>query len=361
MRRVRLAVVLFTVVVATSAFAKDVYLSIGGSAGKFRTDARIFNPSYEKVITITARYLPAGNGDNSGVTPKTITVDKRTMAVYDDVVQSLFGGGAPLGAIRLTCEDDFVATQRIFADESAGPQNGTLGQFVPGLDVATAIRKGVLVQLRQNGAGGQKGTFRTNLGGVNPNASVASVTFKLYDRNNVLAASVPFALQPFGVFGPSNIAGFFGNPAKDLNNCWIAFESDQPVFVYASVLDNGSEDPTFVPAAIDTGVAPATPEITTVTIVAEDFRFLVTPSAPLKAGTQVKFILSKTAASGAHGIRLTDSNFATLIDVDLTSTPIERTITLPASGTYFYVCTNSLCDHGSGQHFDMAGELAVAP
>ena len=51
----RLAIVLFAVCVATTAFAKDVYLSIGGSAGKFRTDARIFNPSYDKNIIITAR------------------------------------------------------------------------------------------------------------------------------------------------------------------------------------------------------------------------------------------------------------------------------------------------------------------
>jgi plastocyanin len=356
MRRVRLAVVLCAVVVAASAFAKDVYLSIGGSAGKFRTDARIFNPSYDKVITITARYLPINNVDNSNVATKVITVDKRTMAVYDDVVQSLFGGGAPLGAVRLTSDDDFIATQRIFADEAAG----TLGQFVPGLDVSTAMRKGVLIQLRQT-TGSGKGTFRTNLGGVNPNATVANVTFRLYDRNNVLAATVPMMLQPFGAFGPSNIAGFFGNPSNDLGNSWIAFESDQPLFAYVSVLDNGTEDPTFIPASPDSGVAPPAPEMTTVTIVAEDFRFVITPSAPLKAGAQVKFILSRRSGSGAHGIRMSDSQFNEILDVELTPTPVERIVTLPTSGSYFYVCTNSSCDLGSGGHNDMTGEFNVAP
>ncbi len=150
----RLAIVLFSLCVATSAFAKDVYLSIGGSAGKFRTDARIFNPSYDKAIVIAARYLPIGNADNTNVAPKTITVEKRSMVVYDDVVQSLFGGGAALGAVRLTSDDDFVATQRIYADESDTPKNGTLGQFVPGLEVSTALKKGVLIQLRQNASGG---------------------------------------------------------------------------------------------------------------------------------------------------------------------------------------------------------------
>jgi hypothetical protein len=358
----RAAVVLFLVVFATAAFAKDVYLSIGGSAGNFRTDARIFNPSFDKVITITARYLPIGNADNSGVTPKVITVDKRTMAVYDNVVQSLFGGGAALGAVRLTSDDDFVATQRIFADESAGPQNGTLGQFVPGLDVTTALRKGVLIQLKQNGARGQKGTFRTNLGMANPNAAPATVKFTVYDRNNTLAGTVAnFVMPPFGVVGPTNLAGFFNSPSNDLSNAWVAFESDLPIFCYGSVLDNGSEDPTFVPASNDSGIAPPEPQLTTVTVVAEDFRFVVTPSGTLRAGQQVKFILSKVAGSGAHGIIISDSDFNEILEVDLTSTPVERIVTLPTAGPYFYVCTNNLCDLGSGRHFDMTGEFTVTP
>jgi hypothetical protein len=358
MRRVRLSALLFVIVLATSATAKDVYLSIGGSAGKFRTDARIFNPSYEKTITITARYLPTGNGNNADVATKTITVAKRSMSVYDDVVQSLFGGGPALGAVRLTSDDDFIATQRIFADESAGPQNGTLGQFVPGLEVTAAATKGILVQLKQNGGGGQKGTFRTNWGGVNPNASVANVKFKLYDRNNVLAGTTELTFQPFGVFAPTNIAGFFGSPSSDLSNAWISYESDQPIFAYASVLDNGSEDPTFVPASTDTGVEPPAPQLTTMTIVAQDFHFVTTPSGPLRAGTQVRFILSKAAGSSLHGIRITDSNFATIIDIDLSPTPVERIVTLPTSGAYFYVCTNTLCGTG---HFDMTGQFAVVP
>lgn len=360
MRGLRTAAVLCGVLVAGSMAAKDVYLSIGGSAGKFRTDARIFNPSYDKNIVITARYLPIGNGDNSGVTPKTITVEKRSMAIYDDVVQSLFGGGAPLGAVRLTSDDDFVATQRIFADESDTAKNGTLGQFVPGLEAASAIKKGVLIQLRQFSAGG-KGTFRTNLGAVNPNAVTANVTFKLYDRSNAVAATANLQMPPFAVLGPTNIAGFFGSPANDLTNCWIAYSSDQPLFAYGSILDNGSEDPTFITASADSGVEPAQPQLTTITIVAEDFRFVKTELGPLKAGAQVRFLLSKAAASGAHGIRITDSDFNTLVDVNLSSTPVERIVTLPKSGTYFYVCTNSLCDIGGSGHLDMTGEFHVTP
>lgn len=365
MRRVQIAVVLFSFVIATAALAKDVYLSISGKANGFFTDARVFNPSFNKDIIITARYLPAGvvagHPDNSGVTTKSLTIPKRTMVVFDDAVQSMFGGGPALGAIRLTSDDDFVATQRIYADKLASRQAGTLGQFVPGLDVTTAKKKGVVIQLKSGAdtLNSVPTSWRTNWGAVNPNATAASVKLKLFDAsNNTAGTEKTITLQPFGVLQPTELASFFGNAGNDLSDAWFSFDSDQPIFVWGSVVDNGSEDPTFVTAFEDTGIAPQLP---TVTIVAKDFEFEVTSSGTLKAGTQVKFILSKISGSGSHGIRLTDSNFNELFDVNLTPTPTEHTVTLPTSGQYFYVCTNNTCDNGGGGHLTMLGEFTVAP
>src|SRR5436305_15235643 len=90
---------------ATVGFPKDVFLSIGGSVGVFRTDMRIFNPSSTKDIQVQAFYLPVGNGDNSGVQSVSFTVPKRQMLNYDDVVSSLFHAGN-IGAIRLKSDDD---------------------------------------------------------------------------------------------------------------------------------------------------------------------------------------------------------------------------------------------------------------
>src|SRR5438477_6775895 len=111
--RLRLIAICAIAVFTTSAFAKDVFLSIGGSVGTFRTDTRIFNPSSTKDIQIQAYLLPVGNHDNSSVQPRTITVSRRSMAVYDDVVSSLFGATG-LGGIRLTSSDNFIATQRVY-------------------------------------------------------------------------------------------------------------------------------------------------------------------------------------------------------------------------------------------------------
>ncbi|HYC60018.1 MAG TPA: hypothetical protein VEK79_10695 [Thermoanaerobaculia bacterium] len=363
----RAAVVLFSVVVATSAFAKDVYLSISGKANGFFTDASVFNPSFDKDIIITARYLPAGGVDNhpnnSGVTTKTLTITKRSQVVFDDAVQSMFGGGPALGAIRLTSDDDFVATQRIYADKLASRQAGTLGQFVPGLDASAAKLKGVVIQLK-SGAD-TLGTFatswRTNWGAVNPNATAATVKMKLHDKNSIAAGTEKtFTLQPFGVLSPIEVRSFFG-ATGDLSDAWFSYESTEPLLVWGSIVDNGSEDPTFVTAFEDTGVAPPAPQVVTMTIVARDFEFTATPGGTLKAGQQVKFILSKVNGSQAHGIRITDSEFNTLVDVDLTTVPIERIVTLPTSGQYFFVCTNTFCDRGSGEHLGMTGEFNVSP
>src|SRR5437868_1809603 len=134
--RQRPLLILAITIFATSAFAKDIYLSIGGSVGTFRTDMRIFNPSTTKDIQVQAYLLPLGNADNSGVQPRTITVPKRSMAVYDDVVSSLFGASG-LGGIRLNSTDGFIATQRVYSTAADGSTNG---QFVAGVDETTAMK-----------------------------------------------------------------------------------------------------------------------------------------------------------------------------------------------------------------------------
>lgn len=354
----RLAVILVTLVCSTSLFAKDVYLSVTGKANGFFTDARIFNPSFDKDITIQARYLPAGNADNSGVQPVALTIPKRSMKVYDDAVQSMFGGGPQLGAIRLTSDDDFVASQRIYKDARQAPQAGTLGQFVAGLDAVTAIKKGVLLQLKSGQA--TLGNFRTNWGGVNPNATEANITFKLYDRSNAVVGTRNLNVKPFGVVPPTDIVGFFGNPGSDLTDAWISFESDQHVFLYGSVVDGGSEDPTFITAADDSGTPPPPPpppQTKTITIHASDGHFDISGAAGLELNDEVKFIV--TGEGGVHGIRVFSPNGSTLFTLEpLGSNPSERTVILSATGTYDFVCTRPTCSSG---HTEMFGAFTVGP
>jgi plastocyanin len=358
--RFRLVCIAALLCIVPAAFAKDVYLSIGGTVGSFHTDAGIFNPSQTKDIQIQAYFLPVGNVDNSGVQPVTINVPKRAQLIFNDVTSALFHSSA-LGAIRLTSSDDFVATQRIYA----AVNGDTLGQFVGGVDSSAALHNGVVIQVKNNGGGGQHGTFRTNVGAVNPGATVANVTWRVYDKTNaVIGSPHQMTLQPYGVVGPTPMTAFGDNipSTADFSDAWVGFVSDQPIVAYGSVVDNGSSDPTYIPASNDSDPPSSSsqPTAKVFTVTLSSFNIAISPSpVGLKPGDQVTFKVSATVG-GLHGFRLTSPDGSQDLVPDRGPYPLNTVFTynftVPMDGTYFYTCTNSSCGTG---HTAMEGTFDV--
>ena len=347
---------------AMSAFGKDAFLVIGGSVSNFRTDMRIFNPSSTKDIQVQATLLPVNinvpnPADNRQALPVTINVPKRQMVAYNDVVQGLFNTTS-LGAIHLKSADDFVATQRIYAIQSATVAcqiEGTLGQFVPAADLSSAKTAGVLIQLKSNPS------FRTNVGLVNPNSANATVTWRLYDKNNALVSTgSPMVIAPLGVLGPTTIAGtvFFTPGSADLSDAWVSFTSDQPVLAYASVVDNGTSDPTFIVMADDTASnSTPTPQTKTYEVTLKSWDISISPAVDLKPGDTAIFRI--TTLDSTHGFQLADPAGKVLIPsffLSAAEPAVMRTVSVSASGTYTYLCTKSTC--GSG-HGSMNGSFVV--
>ena len=354
----RAALALFLLIFTIGAFAKEVFLPVSGTANNvFFSDARIFNPT-DHEITIQAYYLPRGNNSNAGAQPVTFTVPSRQMKISDDIVKNLLQR-TDVGGIRFVSQDDFVVTQRVYALSTVncgtGPLNPcTLGQFVQGLDFSAAVKKGVILQLKS----GEK--FRTNVGALNPNAVPANVTWRLYDKNNALVSTgAPMVMPPYATIGPTSISTtFFFNPGTaDISDAWVSFDSDQPIFAYGSVVDNGSSDQTYVPASGDSGVTPPVvePTIKTVDVRAINWEFDLTGTPGLKKGDQVKFVIR--AEDGIHGFRLFSPSGDILIDIaQVDGVASQRTITLSAPGNYQYICTRTLCGAG---HEDMNGAFNV--
>ena len=259
------SLLLFATLIAAPALAQNErWILISGTVGTFHTDARVFNPSFEKDIQVTARFFPAApepvdNTGAAGSAGTTFTVTKRSMHVLNDVTTVLFNT-SNLGAIQFTSADPFEVTSRIYSQQA----NGTLGQFGPGLAPTQARNKGAILQLKQNGARGQQGTFRSNLGVLNAGPNTTTVSWRLYDRNNALAGTGDLTLPPFGVSTPILMnSTFFWDQltgGADLSDAWVSFSADQPIFAYGSVLDNGTEDQTFIAAVDDVGVPPQEPE-----------------------------------------------------------------------------------------------------
>ena len=151
--RVRIPLVVCLLIFASSTFAIDRWVLISGTVGAFHTDARVFNPMFDRDISVTAAFHPT---DGSGVLTQTFTVPRRQMRVMDDVTSFLFQT-PKLGAIRFTSTDEFEVTSRIYAISTTCPSGATatLGQFGPGVDPSSALSRGALLQLKANGSSGQ--------------------------------------------------------------------------------------------------------------------------------------------------------------------------------------------------------------
>jgi hypothetical protein len=356
--RFRSLVFVCAVIFTSNLWAKDVYLSIAGTVGAFRTDLRIVNPSTSKDITVQAYLLPAGNAaaipDNAGVQPKAITIGKRQMAIYNDVVTSLFNTSG-LAAIRLTSDDDFIATERIYATAAAG----TLGQFVVPVEASSAKAKGIITQLAASSA------YRTNLGVVNPNNTAAHVKFTLYDKNNAIVATGDTkTIPPYGATSPLAInSGFFFNAGTaDLSDAWVSWNSDIPVIGWGSVVDNGTTDQIFVPPFEDTGVTQSTPPPQTkeFDVTLNSFSITMTPDMTgLKTGDKVTLHIHNEASGVSHGFQLNGPDGRPVVNGRQYSKGegrVDQTFTVGANGTYIYFCTNTLCGFG---HADMSGIISV--
>jgi hypothetical protein len=338
----------------SAGLAKDVYLPIAGSPGNFKTDVRLLNTSPTKDIVVNATFLPVGQ-DNNAATSVAINVPKRTMVTRDDAVRTMFGITNPsaLGAIKLTSDDNFVASMRIYAVT----EEGTLGQFAPGIEPAEAKSKGILMQLRADGAFGTENTSRTNLGFMNPNASAAQVTVTLYDKNNLVVGT------PFTVSVPPRSVEFpraadsplrLSSTAADFSEAWVSFDSTQPVIGFASVVDNGTSDPFFQLAFTDTPTS-GNQATRTFHVTARNSHFYVREgSMRVQQGDHV--VLHITAVDALQGLAL--ERYA---PQGIRALPGQtRTIEFDATvaGTFAYYSTGP----GSGSsYFSMMDELVVEP
>jgi plastocyanin len=350
--RLRFLLLIFALsLFATNAFAKDVFLSIAGTVSNFHTDARIFNPSGTKDITVQAYFLPVGLGNNSGAQPVAINIPKRSMKVLDDVVTAVFSTSG-IGAIRLSCDDDFIATSRIYAVVSTG----TLGQFVQGLDVTTAKKNGVLIQIKSNGS------FRTNIGAANPNNATANVTWRLYDKTNALIGTGKTEVMPaYAVLGPTNVTGYLSSGSADLSDAWVSYTSDQPIFAYISVLDNGTTDPTYIPADADSGASSSTSSTTKTFAVSERAGVISITPDPNAANIQVgdTVVFNIVATDVQHGFEVVAPDSSLVVPnthIPPNQPAISKSFTVTQQGTYLYQCTISTCSTG---HLSMNGTFVI--
>lgn len=214
---------------------------LNNGIANWRSDIRLFN-SGTAPLTATLTYSPQPG--NTGAT-KSVNVSIQpgeVHAVYS-ALQSLFGIGNTGGSILVTTPSNsgLVVTARTFNQTSSG----TYGQFIPAVTPADSIGAGdrslQLLQLESSDR------YRTNIGLAETAGSPATarVSLILPDSKFAINVDVPLAANQF-VQLP--LAGFNAGTVYNGRVSVSVTSGTGKVTAYGSVIDQTTQDPTYVPA-----------------------------------------------------------------------------------------------------------------
>jgi len=230
--------------ITTSRYVVPGVAELNNGAANFHTDMRIFNGGAAKA-DVTLTYVPQGGG--SSPAPLTMTVQPGEVKPLDNVLPSLWQLTNTGGAVIATTPADsqLVFTARTFSRNDTG---GTFGQFIPGVTANDAVGLGDqplnVVQLEQSPS------FRSNLGLVEVTGNEVTVEIKGYSPDSkVVATLAPKKLGPgeFTQLGGILAGMGFGNVYNGRITVRV-IDGDGKVAAYGSVIDNRTQDPTYVPA-----------------------------------------------------------------------------------------------------------------
>jgi hypothetical protein len=195
---------------------------------------------------VTLQYYPEGDDGNSGPSATaTVNLAVGQEGVLNDLVANQFGVTNGKGAVVISSNAQLKSLARIYNDARDAGQ-GTFGQLVPAQTLDDALTNGVLPFLSNEDPASGAG-FRGNIGWFNPNSDAIQVSFAAWDaatgqQLGTLSSSAEGLAQQ-----QLNLAQLWPELA-DAGDLYVTFVSSEPVFMYASVVDNVNGDAIFIPA-----------------------------------------------------------------------------------------------------------------
>jgi PKD repeat protein len=226
------------VVIPSSAFVP------GKNNAEFHSDVRVFNPTNSPIDVTPVFYRSDGAGNVlNTVQMPVVTIAPRQQLAYDNVLQGLFGQSTGVfGPIRFQSTGSLVVSSGVNNVNGCG-NGSTSGQWLPGIDTRQALKAGTLVQLAAS-ADALTG-YRSNLDFMNPGPTAANVTSTIRRGDGTRLSSATISVGANGLVQRAIDDGsvFPGVLGTTDTNLWMEFTSDQPVFVFASVINNASGDP----------------------------------------------------------------------------------------------------------------------
>jgi hypothetical protein len=184
--------------------------------------------------------------DNSSPDTRTVNLGPGVSVRHADALASLFGfvGAATL---RITpFGGQLLAVTRTY-DDAPG---GSYRQFIEGLPEDAAITFWVtarMIQLTQSID--RSGGFRTNIGLVSVSPVPIPVIVELYRADGTRVGDVTVSRRPFESVQRNEIyREVTSHPVVDGYAVVRTRAEDGKFFAYANVIDNRSNDPTYIPA-----------------------------------------------------------------------------------------------------------------
>jgi len=201
----------------------------GDGGTQWRTDVFIVNP-YGDTTTVTLKFY-----DGSGLRTFATTLNGYNTLSLPDVVLNTFGATVGGGPLEIESNGRIEARARIY---NSGNPAGEFGQGVPGIAKDRLGRQSSIFGLSAVGN-------RVNVGVMNPNDTVVTVSMTIQAKDNSVLYSSTFDVPPHSYRQFGNIFATYGIPAQD--GVRVQFnEFDDPIYGYASEVRNDTGDAVFV-------------------------------------------------------------------------------------------------------------------
>lgn len=235
----------FPVPTATLATATRYVLpgiaDLNNPTASWRSDTRIYNAG-SAPVTATLSYYPQP-GNTGAAAPAQMTIAPGEVRAIDNTLQTLFNLTNSGGSLVVTTpsSSSLIVTARTYNQTSVG----TYGQFIPAVTSVESIGLGneplQILQLEHSTR------FRSNIGIAETTGNDVTAEVSVTVPDSKVTAKVPITLAANG-FIQISLANFnLGNVYNARVSVKVISGSGK-VTAYGSVIDNVTQDPTYVPA-----------------------------------------------------------------------------------------------------------------
>ncbi|MEA2490688.1 MAG: hypothetical protein QOH21_2480, partial [Acidobacteriota bacterium] len=225
-----------------------------GNNSRWQSDVRIAH-TYPSSVRYLLTFTPSGSDRTAAVRTEVVVSSGQTVAL-DDILGRWFGSGmasdGQTGVLEIRAVDvqrnsgQTFATSRLFNVAA----NGSFGQFIPAVPLQQFLAGSVspspnsrqtLVSLAQSSA------YRTNIGVVEGSGSPATAMLQAFNGEGTKLFETTLTLK---AGEHRQIGSLLAENGVDTSNARIDVRIVSPigsVYGYASVVDNTTGDPSFVP------------------------------------------------------------------------------------------------------------------